>query len=1691
MSRLSLKLCDLGRTPICELYDNTPYRARNIQEQLSINEITSLTFEMPVVPEGKWLQLKNEMLVLFNDEYYKIKTIDFQHDDSDKLYVSVSAKHYSDTLAMDLISISETTPVNVIDLMKVALCYDENDKPTLGWSVGKVTVDRVAVRGLEALEQSPFSILLTIAEKYDGILKFNSKTMTVDMLERQPTDRPVLDLRVSKNLKNFSISYDTSEMYTRLYCYGATDDNGITLDITETNPTGLGYIDNFEYFKTIGYTDEFIKAHPELFVSTNIWTDDNYYDPQDLYDDGVKELAKIAVPIVEVSVSALDTKAMGLSDEMTQLELGSCVRIYDEDLGVDTLCNVTKRTKNYEQPHILNCEVTNSVTYHDTLSRLFTDVNTVSNVVTSGGNIAGGQGGGTSMSDVKDYLNLYYLNVEQIEAKYATISDLQAYYVTSEYLQSHYIDAESIAASYATIGQLNAIEAQIEDLDVTQLKAQLAEIETLVAQYGDFHKLIATDAEIEELEAGTLTVTGLLKAADAEIDNLYATKVEAGDFEAYKATVEQLFALYASIEYLEANYLKAQQIEATYAKITSLDAIEATIETLNTSLANVETLVAKKASIEDLQAVQATIGTLQTDIANINKVIANVVTTDELNAEVGKINTLIAQKIEAINANITALDAKFATIEQLNTNIAEVKTLIADKASITDLNAAKADIGELEAGLANIETIVSGSIGTGLIQTIHLTAQNVIIDDAVIKSAMIDSLDVSKLNAGVISTNKFQVQSNDGGFKIVGNTTQWTDASGKIRMQAGRDAEGNFNFAVFGDDGTTRYFDENGIHEAGIPDGIIRDDMVADNANIQASKIQYVDKDGNKTLQTILDIQQGQIGTLIKETTIDGTSIKDKFNEIKATVDGLEITVGDVQSDVGTIQSNITQLELTTDGLKTSVTQAGTDSKEAKTIAEQTAEKFSWIVKSGTSETNFELTDRTAQLVADNINLNGLVTFSGLNSELQNHIDKGGTEHSSIVFSGKTSDKGVQLVKVQGKTVQNGTPSPDSPVEIENVEISKIISHGRQLFDASKLPTKSQGGATVTNNNDGSFTISGSGNLTDFFNKMYFDYSKEETKKLLKIGTVYGKVEADVYPAPSFMVYSNGSYTEMNLIGTSVKSINITEDMLNADDLSLRIRFYGSNNLPIKTGTVKPMIYQEGDGTFESFHENTVETNLTLAEGDTYENGQITRVRKQVTFDGSSDENWSVDQSGSVYRFFINVSDSLNSDGRSEVKCNRGMFNNNNNNIGTIFIIKKICYYIPPQDITTVEAFKTWLSTNNLVVEYELETPTTEEFKIPTIPSYEDYTYISTDSEVEPDTIIWKVLNASGSTEAIINTWNSSSVVGGTTQINGGYIQTNTISTEQLNVENIFSSGSAVMNIINAQEVNADRITSGTIKANYLELYGLNVLQVDTDITTLAIDTEGDITMRGTVESYNYVAGTSGWSIRNDGNAEFNDVVIRGDLIGSDSGVIGGTDTPEIPEVRFWAGSSYEERDSAPFRVYSDGSVEATEGTYSGVWTGDIKVGNISIVDPSVTSGGDATLTIQSGQTGVKTVELTDRDYSTFRQQLVIASDGGNNQISLNQDGTALFGTSISIGSHTTLDSDSLIINGFELGTGSNGYIFRTSQVDIGDANLASTLNIYGSSNVNGDLRANGDIYFGDVIKCTVLSNGVNFDYIV
>lgn len=97
-------------------------------------------------------------------------------------------------------------------------------------------------------------------------------------------------------------------------------------------------------------------------------------------------------------------------------------------------------------------------------------------------------------------------------------------------------------------------------------------------------------------------------------------------------------------------------------------------------------------------------------------------------------------------------------------------------------------------------------------------------------------------------------------------------------------------------------------------------------------------------------------------------------------------------STVEATRSRLSQLEQDVDGFKTTVSNDFTDFDKkitsAKTVAEQTSEKFSWLVESGDSSSNFTLTDRAAQLVAEYINMKGTVTFSAFDSDVTNRMNR-------------------------------------------------------------------------------------------------------------------------------------------------------------------------------------------------------------------------------------------------------------------------------------------------------------------------------------------------------------------------------------------------------------------------------------------------------------------------------------------------------------------------------------------------------------------------------------------------------------------------------------------------------------------------------------------------------------------------------
>lgn len=147
----------------------------------------------------------------------------------------------------------------------------------------------------------------------------------------------------------------------------------------------------------------------------------------------------------------------------------------------------------------------------------------------------------------------------------------------------------------------------------------------------------------------------------------------------------------------------------------------------------------------------------------------------------------------------------------------------------------------------------------------------------------------------------------------------------------------------------------------------------------------------------------------------------------------------------------------------------------------------------------------------------------------------------------------------------------------------QVQTKGYQLFDASKIPTKAAYGATITNNGDGSFTISGSGNLTGNI-LIQYALTNEEAKKLFKAGRV--TLKGDKTNPFIYLKFKNaaGLIKELKTLDVdSERYLDLTSEHINSEGFHVSFGIYGSSGSAIIPGTVKPMVYQDGDGTWESF----------------------------------------------------------------------------------------------------------------------------------------------------------------------------------------------------------------------------------------------------------------------------------------------------------------------------------------------------------------------------------------------------------------------------------------------------------------------------------------------------------------------------
>ncbi len=249
----------------------------------------------------------------------------------------------------------------------------------------------------------------------------------------------------------------------------------------------------------------------------------------------------------------------------------------------------------------------------------------------------------------------------------------------------------------------------------------------------------------------------------------------------------------------------------------------------------------------------------------------------------GKIDTVYYQEITAdiVSAGIGVFEDLYT--RNMTVINADIENLKAEKATITELNATNANVKNLTADVADINTLVNGHLTSDNIQSLILTSDKVTVADAFIKNAMIESINANKINTGIINTNNVSIQSADGSMLINGTTQQFKDKNGKVRIQIGKDAQGNFTFTLFDANGTGILINQDGITKNAIADGLIVNDMVAENANISGGKI-----DIDSLVSEINDGTSTLKGSKIKLDNTNQT-LDVSFSTLSSKVDNMEI----------------------------------------------------------------------------------------------------------------------------------------------------------------------------------------------------------------------------------------------------------------------------------------------------------------------------------------------------------------------------------------------------------------------------------------------------------------------------------------------------------------------------------------------------------------------------------------------------------------------------------------------------------------------------------------------------------------------------------------------------------------------------------------------------------------------------------
>lgn len=368
-----------------------------------------------------------------------------------------------------------------------------------------------------------------------------------------------------------------------------------------------------------------------------------------------------------------------------------------------------------------------------------------------------------------------------------------------------------------------------------------------------------------------------------------------------------------------------------------------------------------------------------------------------------------------------------------------------------------------------------------------------------------------------------------------------------------------------------------------------------------------------------------------------------------------------------------------------------------------------------------------------------------LNTSLGNQI---GTVTGSSINITNSYNGGLLLKELQGKSIQNGVPSPTNKVDIVSVgDSGSVVVNvcGKNLIH-NTATTKTVSGIAYTVSSDGSFVANGTSTGYSSLDLFGTSVSYTKTKLILRKGVSYYNSSGREIK----FIETNGTF---RLVSNNA-TITPTYDMFIG---YVYFEFATASGTTINSVVIKPQLeLGTTSTTYEPYKGQTVTIPLTQplrSVNSVYDRGCVKsgglwgneRKLTKLIVDGST-YNLALNNStaSTIYNQFTIT---LPFNAKNNLLCNKlpkgGQVGHNTTNENIwLSLPNTLVIVLEKSKATTVAEFKTWLSNNPFEVILELATSTFEPFAqsiqdaLNKLQSYQGVTNVFTTDALQPTLIV-------------------------------------------------------------------------------------------------------------------------------------------------------------------------------------------------------------------------------------------------------------------------------------------------------------------------------------------------------------------